>query len=160
MGIANMRSQHHRFIPLFWVLVSLLCSACAAEDEQDLCIRSLDGETHEFRVELVDTPEARRQGLMHRTKLADDQGMLFDFESTQPISMWMKNTPLSLDMLFIAESGRILRIERDTTPFSLRSIHSGRPARAVLEVLGGTTETLGIRVGDHVLHPVFDTHCD
>ena len=97
---------------------------------------------------------------MHRTDLAEDQGMLFDFETPQPVSMWMKNTSLSLDMLFIAESGRIVRIERETIPFSLRSIPSGRPVRGVLEILGGTAKRLNIRVGDHVLHPVFGKDCE
>ena len=155
-----MRQQHIPHAILVWLLASLACSACAAMDRQDLCIRSLDGATHEFRVELAATLEARRQGLMHRTDLARNQGMLFDFEYEQPVSMWMKNTPLSLDMLFIAESGRILRIERETTPFSLRSIPSGRPVRGVLEVLGGTAQDLDIRVGDHVLHPVFGKDCE
>ena len=155
-----MRQRHIPHAILIWLLVSLACSACAAMDRQDLCIRSLDGATHEFRVELAATLEARRQGLMHRADLAKDQGMLFDFEYEQPVSMWMKNTPLSLDMLFIAQSGRILRIERETTPFSLRSIPSGRPVRGVLEILGGTAEELNIRVGDHVLHPVFGNDCD
>lgn len=153
--------QPHRFrILALWLLVSFACSACDAKDRQLLCIRSLEGETHKFRVELAVTAEARRQGLMHRTDLAEGQGMLFDFETQQPVSMWMKNTPLSLDMLFIAESGRILRIERETTPFSLRSIHSGRPARGVLEILGGTADRLNIRVGDHVLHPIFGRNCE
>lgn len=115
---------------------------------------------HRFQVELASTPAERATGLMHRTELGADQGMLFDFGEEQDISMWMKNTPLALDMLFIGASGRILRIERDTTPFSLRSIASGKPALGVLEVLAGTTRRLEIRTGDHVLHPVFGNSCD
>ncbi len=155
-----MRRPPHSQMYLLWLLVSITCNACDGADRQVLCIRSLDGETHEFRVELALTEEARRQGLMHRTELAQDQGMLFDFETPQPVSMWMKNTPLSLDMLFIAQSGRILRIERDTTPFSLRSISSVRPVRGVLEILGGTTDRLNIRVGDQVVHPMFGGACE
>ncbi len=154
-----MRQQHLPQLLLVGLFLSVLCSACAAKDRQDLCIRSLEGGTHQFRVEIADTAEARRQGLMHRTEMADDQGMLFDFETPKPVSMWMKNTPLSLDMLFIAQSGRILRIEHETTPFSLRSIPSGRPVRGVLEILAGTAQELNIRVGDHVLHPVFGNEC-
>ena len=97
---------------------------------------------------------------MERAELGADEGMLFDFGEAQEISMWMKNTPLALDMLFIGTSGRILRIERDTTPYSLRSIPSGKPALGVLEVLAGTTRRLDIRMGDHVLHPVFGNSCD
>lgn len=142
-----------------WLLIYFACTACAAKDQQSLCIRSLDGQTHMFRVELAATPAARREGLMHRIELADDEGMLFDFKVSEPVSMWMKNTSLSLDMLFISKSGRIVRIERETTPFSLRSIPSGEPVLGVLEVVGGTTRNLNIRVGDHVLHPVFGRDC-
>ena len=154
-----------RFHPLIRPLSSLLllwllCSACSAREYQGLCIKSLQGDLHTLRVELAETPEARTKGLMHRTELAADQGMLFDFEREQRVSMWMKNTPLPLDMLFIADSGRILRIEQDTEPFSLRSIASGRPARAVLEVNAGTSKRLNIRSGDHVLHPLFGSDCE
>ncbi len=113
-----------------------------------------------FQVELADSHEKRRQGLMHRTTLAEDAGMLFDFEREQPINMWMKNTPLSLDMLFIGDGGRIVRIAENTEPYSLKRIPSGRPARAVLEVRAGTSARLGIEVGDHIVHAIFgDQNC-
>ncbi len=140
-------------------MVLMACTACASAAHESLCIQTLDGETHAFQVELAATPEVRQRGLMHRTSLADNAGMLFDFEREQPISMWMKNTPLSLDMLFIKASGRILRIERNTRPESLRSIDAGGPVRGVLEVPAGTTRRLNIRAGDQVLHPVFGTNC-
>ena len=147
-----------------FALVSLLalltCGACAGEPRQALCIHTLGGDVHSFQVELADDNERRRTGLMHRTELAEDAGMLFDFERVQPVTMWMKNTPLSLDMLFIGETGRIQHIAKDTEPFSLKQIPSGRPARAVLEVLAGTSKRLDIAVGDQVLHPVFGSGCD
>lgn len=141
-------------------IACLAAAACAELNRQDLCIRSLQGDVHRFYVELSSTPDERAAGLMERTELGADEGMLFDFGEAQEISMWMKNTPLALDMLFIGTSGRILRIERDTTPYSLRSIPSGKPALGVLEVLAGTTRRLDIRMGDHVLHPVFGNSCD
>lgn len=142
------------------LILALAFGACANSDEHALCIRTLGGETFEFEVELADSPEARRIGLMHRTELAEDAGMLFDFDQEQPIAMWMKNTPLSLDMVFIGTGGRIQRIATNTEPLSLTRIASGRPARAVLEVPAGTSKRLGISVGDHVLHPIFGDSCD
>jgi uncharacterized protein len=81
--------------------------------------------------------------------------MLFDFKQEQPIMMWMKNTPLSLDMIFIRSDGIIVRIAENTTPQSTQTIPSGRPARAVLEVIAGTSRKLGIVAGDRVVHPMF-----
>jgi len=81
--------------------------------------------------------------------------MLFDFERDQPVSMWMKNTLIPLDMAFIAKDGVIKRIAENTTPRSLESIPSGEPVVAVLEVNGGTFARLGVRSGDTVRHPMF-----
>ncbi len=113
---------------------------------------------HTFTVEFADTDEARRLGLMFRTELSDDAGMLFDFGDPRPVSMWMKNTLLSLDMAFIDEKGVIRRIASNTTPRSLESIASGVPVVAVLEVNGGTLERLGIKAGDRVQHRLFESH--
>ena len=95
------------------------------------------------------------RGLMYRTELPEGRGMLFDFKRDQPITMWMKNTPLSLDMIFIGANGAIVRIAENTTPQSTLTISSGRPARAVLEVIAGTARKLGISTGDRVVHPMF-----
>ena len=92
----------------------------------------------------------RANGLMFRTELAPDAGMLFVFDTVGPMTMWMKNTYISLDMLFVAADGRISRIARNTTPFSERMIASGGPVRAVLELRGGTASKLGIKPGDRV----------
>lgn len=119
-------------------------------------IVTADGHRHAFDAHIAATPEARRRGLMYVTRLEPDQGMLFDFESSRTVGMWMKNTPLSLDMLFIASDGRIARIAARTRPFSTELISSGVAVRAVLEINGGRAAELGIAAGDRVLHPIFD----
>ncbi|MBH5397361.1 DUF192 domain-containing protein [Bradyrhizobium sp. CNPSo 4010] len=108
-----------------------------------------------FSVELATTPEEKETGLMYRKELADGKGMLFDFNPEQEISMWMKNTYVSLDMIFIRADGRILRIAENTEPLSTKIISSRGPARAVLEVVAGTAQKYGIRPGDRVGHPLF-----
>ena len=116
----------------------------------------VSGETrHEFQVEIADTPESRARGLMFRRSMPVDHGMLFDFERVQPVSMWMRNTYISLDMLFIAPDGRIVRIARDTEPLSERTIPSGEPVLSVLELNASTTRRLGIEAGDFVEHRLF-----
>ncbi len=128
----------------------------ATSAENVLTIVSGDRE-HRFRVELARSAEERSQGLMFRTELADDAGMLFDFGPTPgPVSMWMKNTLIPLDMAFIAEGGRIARIAAMTTPRSLTSVPSGEDVIAVLEVRGGRLGELGVKEGDVVRHPMFD----
>lgn len=132
----------------------------AADDPQaeaalhDLIIRT-DGGDHVFRVEMAVTPEERRQGLMFRDHLGPDRGMLFDNGRDQVATMWMKNTLISLDMLFIDRDGRIASIAENTEPLSTAVISSGVPVRAVLEVPGGTAARLDIRTGDRVSHPMF-----
>jgi uncharacterized protein len=113
------------------------------------------GERHEFAAHIAATPEARARGLMYVTRLEADRGMLFDFESPQHVTMWMKNTPLPLDMLFIDERGVIARIAARTQPFSRNAIPSGTEVRAVLEINGGLAELLGIAPGDRVVHRLF-----
>jgi uncharacterized membrane protein (UPF0127 family) len=95
---------------------------------------------------------------MYRKELADGRGMLFDFTPEQQVSMWMKNTFVSLDMIFITGDGRVLRIAENTEPQSLKIISSGGPARAVLEVVAGTAKKYGIAPGDQVVHPLFKKH--
>jgi uncharacterized membrane protein (UPF0127 family) len=107
-----------------------------------------------FTVELALTPENRATGLMDRQSMAADHGMLFRFDQTRDVLMWMKNTPLSLDMLFIAENGRIARIAENTVPFSETVIPSGSPVRYVLELNAGTAAKTGVAVGDRVRHRV------
>lgn len=108
-----------------------------------------------FSVEMATTEEEKQTGLMYRKELADGKGMLFDFNPEQEVSMWMKNTYVSLDMIFIRADGRILRIAENTEPLSTKIISSRGPARAVLEVVAGTAQKYGIRPGDRVGHPLF-----
>lgn len=111
---------------------------------------------HHFMVELADTPDLRTRGLMHRRELAADRGMLFLFPRSERQAMWMKNTYVSLDMLFIDSTGRIIDIAANTRPLSERTIVSSGKARAVLELLAGTAARLGITVGDLVRHRAFE----
>lgn len=113
------------------------------------------GNRYAFRVEVARTPEARTRGLQGRRTLAADAGMLFAFAAPQPVAMWMKDTPLALDMIFITADGRIVNIARDTTPLSLKVIESKGAVKGVLEVRAGTTARLGIRPGDRVVHEIF-----
>lgn len=122
--------------------------------ESHLTIESA-GDRFEFQVELALTPQHRAQGLMFRTDLPERRGMLFDFETQRPVTMWMRNTYIPLDMLFIDEHGTITRIAANTEPLSEQTISSGGPVRAVLELGGGVAQKLGIRPGDRVLHPLF-----
>jgi uncharacterized membrane protein (UPF0127 family) len=115
-------------------------------------IEAKSGERHRFTVYLAITPTQRKQGLSFITGLAREEGMLFVFPQPQPIRMWMKNTPTSLDMLFVDQSGTILKIVRNTTPNSTDSIRSGTHAAAVLELDAGTASRLNIDVGDRLLH--------
>ena len=110
-----------------------------------------------FQVELAATPEMLMQGLQHRRQLPANAGMLFDFGPPRLVSMWMKNTYIPLDMLFIDADGIVADIAERTTPLSLETIVSPVPVRAVLEVNAGTVAALGIREGDRVHHPIFTT---
>ena len=114
------------------------------------------GDLHQrFNIELATTVAERAKGLMHRTEIADDYGMLFDFEKSDHVYMWMKNTYVSLDMLFVEEDGTIHHIVQNTTPLSESIIGSSGAVRYVLEVKGGTTKRLGINPGDRLLHQLF-----
>jgi uncharacterized membrane protein (UPF0127 family) len=137
------------------VLVALCrVGPAAAAAEQTLEIVSRTG-VHTFAVELAATDEERQQGLMFRRELPEGRGMLFDFKQDQNVTMWMKNTYIPLDMIFIRADGRIHRIAESTEPESTRVIAAGAPVRAVLEVIAGTAKKLGIRAGDRVAHPLF-----
>ena len=113
---------------------------------------------HVFSVEMATTEQEKETGLMYRKELADGKGMLFDFSPEQEVSMGMKNTYISLDMIFIRADGRILRIAENTEPMSTRIIPSGGLAKGVLEVIAGTAQKYDIRPGDRVGHPLFNAH--
>ena len=113
---------------------------------------------HVFSVEMATTEEEKTTGLMYRKELADGKGMLFDFSPEQEVSMWMKNTYIPLDMIFIRSDGRILRIAENTEPLSTKIVPSRGLAKGVLEVIAGTAQKYGIAPGDRVAHPLFNGH--
>jgi len=123
-------------------------------EQQTLEIVSKSG-VHVFTVELAVSGEERQKGLMFRRSLPESQGMLFDFKTDQDVSMWMRNTYVSLDMIFIRGDGSIQRIAENTQTESDRIIPSGGPVRAVLEVVAGTAKKFGIAAGDRVASPIF-----
>lgn len=105
---------------------------------------------HHFKVEIADTFATRERGLMFRKSLAADRGMLFDFKTVQPVSFWMKNTLIPLDMVFIGADGRIVSIARNATPMSETTIASAGPVLDVLELRGGRAAEIGAAPGDRV----------
>ena len=137
-----------------WLMPAL---PAGSAEQQTLEIVSKSG-VHVFRVELAVSDEERQKGLMFRRSLPESQGMLFDFKADQDVSMWMRNTYVSLDMIFIRGDGRIQRIAENTQTESDRIISSGGPVRAVLEVVAGTAKKFGIAPGDRVASPIFRTH--
>jgi uncharacterized membrane protein (UPF0127 family) len=112
--------------------------------------------THEFSVEVMRSGLQRERGLMFRRFLPQDRGMLFDFEAERPVMMWMKNTYLPLDIIFIGRAGKVVGLAENTEPLSEKIIPSGAPAYGVLEVNGGTAARIGLKIGDSVRHPLFD----
>ncbi|MGH8249108.1 MAG: DUF192 domain-containing protein [Steroidobacteraceae bacterium] len=121
----------------------------------ELEIRSDNG-THRIRAWIAADDESRTRGLMQVRELAADRGMLFLFDRPQFAAFWMKDTPISLDILFVAADGRIVNIARNTTPFSLAPIGSIAPITAVLEMAAGSAKRLGIVPGDCLRHAAFD----
>ena len=160
------------FIPL---LAALLCAGCtgtaesaaiadtiagcgktnapskseAGLEQRSLCVVS--GPTkHSFTVEMAITSQQQMQGMMFRTELADDKGMLFPFDDVRPASFWMKNTVIPLDIIFVRKDGTIANIAVNTVPYSTDPVPSDGPVAAVLELRGGLTLELGINAGDRV----------
>jgi uncharacterized protein len=110
---------------------------------------------HVIEVEITETPEEKAQGLMFRTHLADDKGMLFFYDSPQEITMWMRNTYIPLDMVFVRADGVVHRIEARTEPLSEAIVSSRGNAAACLELAGGAAERLGLKPGDRIDHALF-----
>ena len=145
------------FALIFLVAVGFFCSgqsARADERLETLQILTKAG-AHKLRVEVARSPEQQERGLMFRKELPKDQGMFFDLGTERPVSMWMKNTYIPLDMLFISKSGTIVSMVKNATPMSEEVLNSGGAARAVLEVNAGTADRLGIAIGDQVVYPLF-----
>jgi uncharacterized protein len=150
------------FPPLFvaaWpfvnALVDLVPPAAAKMRQDTLKIVSGGGVEHSFSIEVASTDREKALGLMFRTELSDGQGMLFPYAVERGLQMWMHNTYIPLDMLFIRADGTITRIEERAEPLSDRVISSGAPVLAVLEIPGGASARLGIKAGDKVRYPIF-----
>ncbi len=146
----------HRLRAIAFIIIGFLAavSLAHAADQRVVEIATKTG-VHAFAVELMTTDAERAQGLMNRKELPEGQGMLFDFHRDQEVGFWMKNTYISLDMIFIRSDGRIMRIAENTEPLSEKIVPSTTPVRGVLEVIAGTSRKLGIAVGDRVAHPIF-----
>jgi len=144
------------------VLVLLLAVPTAATFGQDsiqfplskLTIETTSG-SHPFTVEVATDSVQHARGLMYRRELAPDRGMIFLYEKDEEVLMWMKNTYIPLDMLFIDRAGRIVGLAANTTPLSTDIIPSNVPVKAVLEVAAGTAARLKIEVGSRIIHPAF-----
>lgn len=119
-----------------------------------LSIHTKSGEVLNFSVEIADDEEKRRIGMMFREYIEPDTGMLFIFEDNKERHFWMKNTLVSLDIIFIREDGVITHIQRNAEPLSLRLLGSGGPAKFALEIAGGDSDRAGINIGDRVSYTV------
>jgi hypothetical protein len=148
---------------LGWRLAAMMLAAflaatgavpAQAAGQETIEIVSASG-VHAFTVEIANTDPERMRGLMYRKELPEGHGMLFDFQRDQPVAFWMHNTYVSLDMIFIKGDGRILHIAENAPPLSDALIPSGGPIRAVVEVIAGTAQKLGIAPGDRVTGSIF-----
>lgn len=142
--------------------LALLLPACAPKPPVDSAGRPLEplivvtsSGRHDFLVEIADDEAERQKGLMFRPPLADDRGMLFQFDAPAEQSFWMKNTPSSLDIVYIAADGRIVSIAHNATPHSEQPLPSYGAAKGVLEVRAGRMTEIGAKAGDRVEHPFF-----
>ena len=147
-------------IVLFSILASL--SACLPVEKQaklELLGIYKDGvEIARYSVEVAQTEYSRRKGLMHRQSLADDRGMLLYYKQARETGIWMKNTHIPLDILFIDSSGKIVKVHAAAEPLSLKTIDSDEKVRAVLELNAGQLEEHGIEVGNRIRHPGFPAY--
>ena len=157
---ANRRMMTRRTLLLLAAAVAANLFALSARAQlqrfatSELTIVTATG-PHRFTVEVAETPAQMEQGLMFRRTLALDAGMLFDYKAPTVATMWMRNTLIPLDMLFVDAQGRIVNIHQRAVPQSLDVIAAGAPVRAVIELNGGTAARLGIAPGDRVQHPIF-----
>ncbi len=139
---------------LFGAIAIVLALLLPAHAEDTVVIETATG-AHDFTAEIADTPESRAQGLMYRQSMPEDHGMLFDFGRDAEVGMWMRNTYIPLDMIFINADGTVHRIARNTTPFSEETVSSRGPVRAVFEVNAGRAAAIDLRLGDVVRHRIF-----
>lgn len=147
-----------RYLPALACLLAypLTVTDAAAADTEPLHIETRNGACHRFEVEMALSPQAQQTGLSRRPHLEKGHGMLFGFQRNLPVTMWMKDTWISLDMLFVREDGTVAGIHARAEPMSKTLLHSPEPVRAVLEIEGGEAERLGIRPGDRLHHRLFN----
>lgn len=166
MVTAANRFLKSAFVALFLIAtgpVAMAGSAAAAQQaphfpSESLKITDRKGAMHPFTVELAVNGPQREYGLMFRTDMAADHGMLFDFETPQRVQMWMQNTVLPLDMLFLNASGTVTHVVENAVPYSQTIIDSGGPVKYVIELNGGIVKKLGLATGDRVSSPTIDRH--
>ncbi|MBE7186345.1 MAG: DUF192 domain-containing protein [Methylobacterium mesophilicum] len=139
------------FSALFVAAATVLPAAAASESRGTL---ETSSGKHALVVELAETSAEREKGLMFRRSMAADHGMLFDFDESRPVTMWMKNTLIPLDMLFMDDAGVVTQVKRMAKPESLDLIPSGGPVRYVLELNGGAADRFGVKNGDRLRHPL------
>lgn len=156
-----------RIVKIFLILLFLIPNAASAQDiDHQVCTLPTHleiegtGSRYAFEVELALTPQQQSAGLMYRKEMADDHGMLFYYPVPQHVSFWMKNTYISLDLVFIRHDGTIAHIAHNATPLSLAPIRSGHEVTGVLELNGGLAVKLGIVEGDVVQHEFFNNTGD
>lgn len=147
-----------------WGLITLSASAESTDAQSldqafarsSLQIATPDARLHTFKVWIADSEQRRARGLMFVKHLEPDAGMLFVYPGLQRISMWMKNTHIPLDMLFVNADGRVVKVVPNTRPMSVETIESGKEVLAVIELNAGTAARLRINAGAQVSHPAFD----
>jgi uncharacterized protein len=147
-----------RWVVLFCVSLLLpfvVTRSAEADMRRETLTLETQGARHVIQIEVAETPEEKSRGLMFRAKVPDGTGMLFPYGTPQEITMWMKNTYSSLDMVFIRGDGLVHRIETNTEPMSERVIASEGAVTAVLELGAGAAAKLGLKPGDRVLHAAF-----
>jgi uncharacterized protein len=140
---------------LVLLLIAAPLAAAPAFEKQPLSFVTSSG-SHQITVEIADTPQKRSLGLMFRRTLGKDEGMIFLHEKSGPVGMWMKNTYIPLDMFFVRADGVIHRIEKHTEPFSETTVSSEGDVFAVIEMIAGSADRLGIKPGDRVDYPAFE----
>jgi len=149
----NVLSKQHKLLGLVLGVVILGAIGLIAypfrASGEEVVIHTKTG-AHKFQVEIAKTPDSRAKGLMHRDYLGANRGMLFLYPNQRSVTMWMKNTLISLDMLFVSTDGRIVRVARNAQPHSQTLIPSIEPIIAVLEIRGGEAEAIQVKAGDRL----------
>ncbi|MBV8548757.1 MAG: DUF192 domain-containing protein [Alphaproteobacteria bacterium] len=162
-----------RYKSLLWLLAPLAVAAilfvwpwaqgladgaapAPAFPQDTMVIERADGKTLPFKIEVATTPEQHAYGLMYRRHLDTDAGMIFLWETPQQVAMWMKNTYIPLDMLYVAADGRIRNIIAHAEPLNLTPLPSDGPVKAVIELAGGAVDAYGLKTGDRVVYKAFN----